>query len=897
MSERLPLASTAFVTERAKELVAGGSPRVLVLAARPRWSGSDVMSIAGARVHVRPAVSHLAALTALDECLDDEYLVLLTDRTESELGDAVVLRAHRQRVEPVDEWTAVTGLYDAHTLDPALPRCGSWVPAALLNHQPAEGWPRSASGVVTVDHALGNLLGSVLRLPLPVDLDLVSLLAALEAAHARSAWASAPDALRSGLSAWAADSLGSAAAMVLDAAARGHVSPTAIGLALDVLWPADGAEMVADQGPARGRIEGRISGRPIAPAAARAYADAARTLVLRLDLDHHSTVSAVLAQAEALLTDLGWAEGAERSSVLPAGLTARYRALAALLDDPSPEQSRRIDGALLNIVHHERASSRDAGVTAARMAVRVARWIAGRADHTLPAEMGAALQDYLHDGAWLDRAAAALYAGSADPEVAAAYGRLFDTARRLRGIADENAARLLAEATQQDATPNGGVLIERALDTLVRPIAKRARTLVILLDGMSAPVAVELAEGLAEKGWVEQIPQEANRVPVLAALPTLTRYSRTAFFTGALGDGGQNAEKAVMRERFNAPLFHKDDLRAPAGEVLPSAVRAALDDPHAPVVGVVLNTIDDALARHDPGGMRWGVDSVQHLPALLDAAALAGRAVILTSDHGHVVERGSEARPVAGADARWRPATSGVPGKDEVLVRGPRVAGGEAILPWREDVRYSSLRSGYHGGASLAEVTVPFLMFTRVGAPSIGGWRAAPPQAPAWWNETGRPGREARRVKRAGARIDLAPALPAVDGPQGTLDLGLPEAHIRPQAAPLPSGARADVISTALVASETYAAQRKRAGRRALDDAAVLTLVRTLISGGGRSHRDTLAGALQLPPSSFATTFAALARLLNVDGYAVVAMDADGVSARLEEGLLVEQFELGNVDG
>lgn len=911
MTDRLPVASAALVSERAKRLVADGGAHVLVLRARPLWNGADELTVSGARVLVRTAVSQLAALSALSERHADDYLVLLSDRTDQDLGDAVLLRAHRQRVEPVDEWSAVPGLYDAQRLDPALLRAGFWVPAALLEHQPPEGWPRVATGVVTADHALGNLLGATLRLTLPVELDLVGLLTALDTPDSRSRWQATPEPLRNSLQTWAESSLGESSGMALAAAARSPISIVAIGLALDVLWPADPQGVDPEQGRACGRIESRIDDRPISSAAARTLADAARTQVLRLDLDHDASVLGVLAQAEALLIDLGWPAGAERSTVLPAGLRARHRALAALLGESTgpdlADALPRIEGALADLLDHDRAAPHEPGVISARMAVRLARWVAAASEHSPPTELGAALRDYLADGAWVDRAAAVVWNGSTDDVVSAAYRHLLAEARRLRDARDHDAAHLLAAATLRDDAPAGAVLIELALGELVWPAAATTRPLVIVLDGMSAPVAVELAEALSEDGWVERVPDTGRRLPLLAALPTLTRYSRTAFFTGELRDGTQDTETAAMRARFGAPVFHKNDLRSDGGHSLPAPVRAAIEDPSQRLVGVVLNTIDDALDKHDPGGTRWDVDNIQHLRALLAAAADAGRSVVLTSDHGHVVERGSDARPVPGAEARHRSVASGPLADDEVVVRGRRVVTGEEVLPWRENLRYANLRSGYHGGASLAEITVPFLVFARPGASASTGWRDAPPQAPVWWNETHRPASPgARRSRRGRADVVEGPparrSAPVDDGPQGVLAFDLPAAPARPRArAGDVEGAFAVALATALVdqlaSSEVYDQQRMRAGRHALAHAQVVIALSTLFDSGGRIHRDTLASAMDIPATSFGNMFAALGRLLNVDGYPVIALDTDGVTVRLDEALLREQFELGDARG
>ncbi|WP_051681726.1 BREX-2 system phosphatase PglZ [Cellulomonas sp. HZM] len=907
MSDRVPQASPALVRERAGRLVAHDSARVLVLRARPSWSGDARLTVGSATVRVRPAPSQLAALDELAafEAGDDGYLVLLTDRSEHDLGDAVLVRADRQRIEPIDEWGAVAGLFQAQRLDPALSSYGVWAAAALLDRLPPGGWPAAPAGVVTADHALGNLLAEVLDVPLPASLDDVTLLAALDVPAARASWRALALQARTGLTRWAGDALGPTATLALTAAAQHTVSVVAIGLALDVLWPLGGAATAEAQLEARGRVAtAHFGGGSLSPTQARAFAGAARTLALRSAAGDDPSLPSVYAQATALLErDLAWPDGVTRSDVLPGGLTARLHALAALLDDTDAvalaERLPRIEGALRDVLAHEGADARYSEVAAARMAVRVTRRLAAQPGLDLPTHLGAALHEYVEDGAWLDRAAAVLWDGSGDELVAAAYRSLLTAVRRDRAAYDQHAAGLLAQETAAGRAPDGAVLIEHVLRDVVAPLAS-ARPLVVLLDGMSVPVALEIVEAAVTDGWVELV-RGGGRTPVLAALPTLTRWSRTAFFTGTPAAGSQATESAAVRERGGL-LFHKDDLRSEGGATLAAALRAAIDDPDRGLVAVVLNTIDDALDKQDPGGTRWSVDDVQHLRALLNAAALAGRAVVLVSDHGHVVDRGSEARSYPGASTRWRPAQGAAPTEDEVLVTGPRVLDGAAILPWREDVRYGTRHSGYHGGASLAELTVPLVVLTRPSATVPAGWQFASPQAPVWWNEArlAEPAPTTRRAKRllAGVVADVVPepepappAAPARRRPeapgQGTLGF-----DVVPPSAPTPADPVGALVS-AFEASEVAAGQRRRAGRRALDPALTSAALRVLLAGDGRAHRDTVASALGVSEQSFASTFSALTRLLNVEGYPVVSMDTDDVTVRLDETLLREQFDLG----
>ena len=95
--------------------------------------------------------------------------------------------------------------------------------------------------------------------------------------------------------------------------------------------------------------------------------------------------------------------------------------------------------------------------------------------------------------------------------------------------------------------------------------------------------------------------------------------------------------------------------------------------------------------------------------------------MILTSDHGHILDQGEGIHPVQSDSARYR---QGQPGDGEVLVSGPRVLspGGTVVLPWDERIRYAPRKAGYHGGASLAEMIIPVLAFVPAASPCPKGW-------------------------------------------------------------------------------------------------------------------------------------------------------------------------------
>ena len=141
--------------------------------------------------------------------------------------------------------------------------------------------------------------------------------------------------------------------------------------------------------------------------------------------------------------------------------------------------------------------------------------------------------------------------------------------------------------------------------------------------------------------------------------------SRASLLAGRLTTGEQGTERkdyeALTRSsgKIRASLFHKKDVdtRIP-GWAISDDVGRAISDHDLPLVTVVLNTIDDALDRSDPAGTTWTADAVKHLEPLLTRARAAGRTVIMTADHGHIVERrGGTQRSYPGADSgRSRPA-------------------------------------------------------------------------------------------------------------------------------------------------------------------------------------------------------------------------------------------------
>lgn len=885
-----PAATESALREHVAAWLAKSShrARTVLVRAQPRWSGAGVLTVGDVNVHVVEGVSGLAALYAMRTLPEGDIVAVLTDLTEAQLGSAVVLDASPQKITDLDEWSFVAGAFGIR--DDSIPRpvkkLGPWVPRLLAEWRRERGYPQLPPGsVLTPGHVTSALLLTLLGLSRPEELDLSNALAPLDDLAVRARIRGLDDDVRQGLVKAVIDHVEPHLGLALTAASRpGNVSPIAVGLAAGELWATGSVAPDATSAAARVRAEEYLGRGPSAPAVQR-FGAGAKLITQRWLASGDRHAAEVLEQAEALCGEWGWTEGAAESAFLPAGLRARIGTFAAAIEAavaaPSVKTASAVDEALASIDAHSLRAFFDGSRPTAQMAARLVRWL--NSSVAPAAGLGGALQAYAADGAWAERALGDLWDGDTDRGLAGAYRALALAVQTKRREQDRAAAALLTGSPVVDErfTP-----VEQLLAQTVVPLAARDRVLLIVLDGMSVPTAVELVQEISGLGWAEVLPEgKRHRGIALAALPTVTEYSRTSLFAGELLAGNQQIEKARFLAAAGGIVFHKDDLRSDAGFALPTSVTDAIGDPGRKTVATVLNTIDDALASADVDALRWTARSIAKLEALLGAAQDAGRIVILTSDHGHIVERGSELRSVPELSARWRGVDGEPAGDDELLVEGTRVLapGGKAILAISDGVRYAPKKAGYHGGASLAELTIPVVVLKPRGADNPAGWVEAPPQEPTWWNEPSR-----GEVTRAEA------ATPAPKATTKTAKAVASEGPTLFDTAPEPSAAVVGAsLGAKLIGGTAYTARRSLAGRHPVDDTVVVTIIDTLAARGERAHRDTLAAQLGIAAYAFGGLLTTLRRVLNVDGYPVLDTDADGVTVVLDVALLREQFGLG----
>ncbi len=153
-----------------------------------------------------------------------------------------------------------------------------------------------------------------------------------------------------------------------------------------------------------------------------------------------------------------------------------------------------------------------------------------------------------------------------------------------------------------------------------------------------------------------------------------------------------------------------------------------------------------------------------------------------------------------------------------------------------------------------------------------------PEQKPTWWDRSATmpiegPGTAARAAPRRSAPVETQEILFEEFTPRG--GRGSDTAWI-----------------DRLLSSPAFASQRQMAGRRAPDNSVVKAVLRALDQHHGRISRPTLARELGQLGFRRGDLLAGLQRLLNVDGYQIVAIDETSGMIELNRHLLNQQFQL-----
>ncbi len=855
---------------------------VLGLRAVPCWDAGS-FDHHGVPVTVVPCPSVLAIWEAIESRDPDGWTVVLTDVEDDDLGDTVLAHLLDGRLITPDPWDAVRGNFSATTIEPALYRGvdnDRAVANGLLDVLSPDSYTPAPGGVLTRDHAMTTVARDVLKIVRDpgVEVDTLAILewsrSADAPAHLADLKARGGAVLFEATIAWLAGRAGLLGRPLSVLLATGRITdlvPLGIIAGLFCLdEPTDPKAL--------GVFLGHHGLTSLDDKALRAWYTSARGLVTNALKEPLS----VLQTAAALADDLGIGAAAAASDLLPQGLEARISALADALIEALPrslpaDQGSALIGqdALARIetlwaeVEAHFLAKRSHTVDAFSGAVRLARWLA------TPARVAGGLAEataaYLTGGGWVDTALTKARRGAEQPAAAAALRAVIDAALARQAHHDRSFARALAGA------PNPPVpVVEDVLRDVVVPTARRTPTLLIVIDALSVAAANDLVTAIQESGWTE-VSTDGRRGGALAVLPTLTQRSRCSLLCGELREGSDDAERsgflALLRHaKLEAtgggpdPIFHKAALDAitPGAALATDVANAVADTDRRPLVAVVLNHVDDTLHHADPGGVDWTIDTITHLRPLLNAARSAGRAVVITSDHGHLIDYGTgvKAERANTYGQRAHGDFTSVDTEREIVVEGPRVLTDthRAVLAVDRDIRYGARNAGYHGGATPAEAIVPVLEFVSGQVPDWAKQVAA--VEPSWWYP--------------GTHASPPVATPQSDAPS------LFDIEPQPPANPLPAK---------VIRSQVYANQRRIAGRIVITDEQIETLLTDLLAAG--AHELTLAqaaAALGVATANVNGALMQVKRILDVEGYEVLAVG--GGAVKLDEAALREQFRV-----
>jgi hypothetical protein len=818
-----------------------------------------------------------------------EGLLLLTPLTDNELPDDVAARLFRARIFQPKGWEIVRQLFGAQGIDARMVQY-DWMPQLLIDSADCTGFVPVASGFLDLDTAWREVLARCLRLDVArpdatglmrwaVQPDVPALLSAI------------PSRAKTDMLTWLASNAGAAGSMIVRCVESGRAPDSAaLGLVCDVLFSreAEGSPEVAQ---AAVRFERFVGDKHVGVVEGRDWAKHALQLLEGLSSDEGRPV---LDRADALLRELRVTGFAHLSDWLPAGLEQRLTQLAEILTThtASPDGTTvvRLEEATNKALRHKLLMQFPLRRERVEMARRLGRWLL-RA-RPLLAGLDAHVARQADDSAWVDWARFRLLGGDELAELSAAYGALRASVGKYREEANRAfAAALSAQVKEAQAVGARIVPVERILEQVVAPLAATQSVLLLVIDGLSVAIFRELFEHPERHGWVELM-QEHSSQPLLgvAALPTITEVSRASLLCGRVCVGAAPAEKGgfarhsalLASSNVSQPpkLFHKGDL--PDGGNLSPAVREALANQAQRIVGVVYNAVDDHLGGPDQLHQSWALEDLRLLLPLLREARDARRVLIVTADHGHVLDEKSAALP-GGSSDRWRNGNAASDTRELVLA-GSRVltpqGEKQVVCLWSEAARYTGRKNGYHGGAAPAEVVVPLNVFAPYGV-NVSGWNLAPPQQPEWWELP--------------PLIQPAPAVSRLKGPTAVLNPAPPpsgQARLfadEPQ--PAPSALTSDWIAELLVTS-VYASQRQLAARVALPDGQMRRLLVSLDERGGKLSRAALAQRLGVPELRLGGVLSAARRLLNVDQFPVLVVDETSGTVEFNRTLLDQQFGL-----
>lgn len=584
-------------------------------------------------------------------------------------------------------------------------------------------------------------------------------------------------------------------------------------------------------------------------------------------------------------TYLTRAESAGRLVLTPPVL-AHSTLLPLGLDNRCSELSQRVvrgevvlDSEIEVARRHLAAPQRAADLAVLEELARLGRYLA---EPVAPVgELAVQVERYQRAGAFADLCALRLRRALAQ---SAAFHREAEAVllryRQRRDAENEAFARTLAADYERALHAPGVIPLHRVWTEVVRREPLGRGVFVVVLDGCSYPVFLEMVYALnqhraAPLGFAPRA-EGAVGLPGLSLLPTVTSHARGALFLGDIPSDPWVSEENYREggERTTDPgrfrqnralgdlrrqLFLKGDL-ADGGQGL----LQALDDATLPVVAAVFNAIDDQIGSANTGALT--PVAPEHISGLLPSlrrALAQGRRVLVVADHGHTPYLHRDLRVGAGATPRYRELgvkEAAPEGFMEIALAGLGGLGGRKAFAFRMGVYQGSPQVGFHGGCSLEEMVVPMAWLAQGGSG---------PDEPVFWYghmpQSAEPGRATTAKGAAGPpprRRRKTTPVPEVAAPAvaRTPPAGPIQTHL------FESGPTQDARAAGIAAlrlPEALVARLDAAGRAAL---VMLAEVRS-------ARSSALAQALNRPPGRMDSFMRKLLRVLHDGGVRCVRVE------------------------
>jgi len=835
----------------------------------------------------------------------NDRIILLTKLQQTELGQDVVGRLARSRLFPFNHVASLCSLFKAKELDRTI--CDPGIAHALLEYSPRDGYPPVSAGVLDAGTVWSALCRHVFDMG-DREPDLVTLLLWATTSNGPKRYIDATNELRGSLRNRLHSRLGDAADAILRIVdSEAGKDALALAVTCQVIF-GSGDEPVLDAAAAR--LEQYHQNKTVSKAIGRMLGELANDAVADLDRrDDPRIAQGHLERADELLSQFQCKDHSFRNGLTRLGYEQRLiqfgqcikRSISTMNDSVIAECERQQK----HVADHRIAKQRRFAdqISRTEMAVRLVRWL----NQPLPMATSFADQSnaYVKELAFADWAREAICRGEDIPEVSAAYIGLDAAVSKRQGVFAETFARGLVDWASVGSTSIGVIGVEHVLEHIVaKVVAQKNRVLIIVLDGMSWAVCHELLEDIRQDHWFESTFDAESAIPnpVIAAVPSETRYSRTSLLSGELTEGDATTEKRNFKEnralvecsdRRKPPvLFHKKDITDGSRGAIAEEVSKALLDDKQNVVGVVINAIDDRLANAQQIRDSWSISRINPLGALLRLARDSGRVVVLASDHGHVWHRTDAQFEPDTEGSRWRQ-NEGECKNGEIVISGRRVIPADSIIvPWSERIHYKQKQHGYHGGATPQEMVCPLVILTDRSSISPGLSHCSYP-APDWWRATPAATpvepEAVIHVTVPSGQPTLFDKLEEDEADKGGRRKDKSVTSIPPSSSsPHPS----DDWIDRLLASQAFKDQKARIKRHPPHDSVIRQVLETLNVAGGFLTPGAFIKETNMPAARLDQVIANIRRVLNVDGYEILVIDRTENKVQLNIAKLKRQFDI-----